>query len=73
MLLASSKVLPSERVFFVISEPARSTKLILPAFVMKTPSSACTGRDKDLLLSQAKHFLKFNGKIYHAMQEILSI
>ena len=33
MLFASSKVFPSLFVFFVISLPARSTKLILPCLV----------------------------------------
>lgn len=41
MLFASSSVLPSLFVFFVISLPARSTKLILPCFDMNTPFSAC--------------------------------
>ena len=49
MLLASSSVLPSELVFLVISEPARSTKLILPFFVRYTPSSAF--RDKESVKS----------------------
>ena len=36
MLLASSRVLPSLLVFLVISDPAKSTKLILPCLSVTT-------------------------------------